>query len=249
VVTGSVAEPVHVRYTEGVTLGFLVLRNLNGQPLAYGELNQVANGADGIVTDDLRFRFKDGSVFQEITKFTQRGEFRLVSDHVLQKGPVFQHESETWIDAADNNVKIRTVENGKEKETTKHLDLPSDVANGLLFTLVKNLDPNAAETSVSMVAASTSPRLLTLNIVPAQGRTVRVGSIKHEARHYMVKVKINGVAGVLAPLVGKQPPDIHIWIVKSEVPTFVEFVGPMTADSPVWRIQLTAPRPGSSALK
>jgi hypothetical protein len=35
----SVAEPIHVRYLEGVTLGFLVLRNQNGQALAYGELN------------------------------------------------------------------------------------------------------------------------------------------------------------------------------------------------------------------
>jgi hypothetical protein len=247
--SGSVAEPVHVRYMEGVTLGFLVLRNQNGQPLAYGELNQVANTTDGIVTDDLHFRFKDGSSFQEVTKFTQRGEFHLVSDHILQKGPAFQHESETWIDIPDGSVRARTVENGKEKETTKHFDLPADVSNGLLFTLVKNLDPNASETTVSMVAASKSPRLLTLNITPAQGKTVRVGSIKHEARHFIVKIKINGVAGVLAPLVGKQPPDIHLWIVKSEVPTFVEFLGPLTPDSPVWHIQLTAPQYGSSISK
>jgi hypothetical protein len=120
-------------------------------------------------TDDLRFRFKDGSSFQEITKFTQHGEFHLVSDHVLQKGPAFPRQSETWIDVAGGNVKVTTMENGKEKETTKHLDLPSDVSNGLLFTLVKNIDPSAAETTLSMVAASTSPRLLTLNILPGTG--------------------------------------------------------------------------------
>ena len=47
----------------------------------------------------------------------------------------------------------------------------------------------------------------------------------------------------MAPLVGKQPPDIHIWIVKSEAPTFLEFEGPLSQDSPVWRIELTAPEP------
>jgi hypothetical protein len=81
--TLSGADPVHVHYAEGVTLGFLVLRSLTGQPLAYGELDQVVNTSAGLVTDDLHFRFKDGSWFQEITKFTQRDEFNLVSDHVV----------------------------------------------------------------------------------------------------------------------------------------------------------------------
>ena len=59
------AEPIPVRHVEGVTLGFLVLRNLDGEPLAYGELKQVVNGEgvngnDELVMDDLQFRFKDG---------------------------------------------------------------------------------------------------------------------------------------------------------------------------------------------
>lgn len=239
----SSADPVHVRYLEGVTLGFLVLRNTAGQALAYGELSQVVNPSDGVVTDDLHFRFKDSSWFQEITKFSQRGEFRLVSDHVLQKGPSFKQEIETWIDASTGGVKVRTVEKGTDKVTTKHLNLPADAANGLLFTIVKNLDPQG-ETSVSMVATSTSPRLVTLNISPAPGKTVRIGPIRHQALHYLVKVKINGIAGVVAPILGKQPPDINLWVVKSGAPTFFEFEGPLTPDSPVWRIQLTAPQAG-----
>lgn len=234
------ADPVRVRYLEGVTLGFLVLRSTAGQPLAYGELSQVVNASDGVVTDDLHFRFKDGSSFQETTKFTQRGQFRLVSDHVMQKGPSFKQESETWIDAATGDVKVRTVEKGADKITTKHLDLPADVANGLLFILMKNVDPGAG-TSLSMVAAAGTPRLVTLNISSAAGKTVTAGSIKHQALHYLVKIKINGIAGVVAPIIGKQPPDINIWVVKSGAPTFVEFEGPLSSDSPVWRIQLTAP--------
>jgi hypothetical protein len=31
------------------------------------------------------FQFKDGSVYEEIMKFTQRGKFRLVSDQVEQR--------------------------------------------------------------------------------------------------------------------------------------------------------------------
>jgi hypothetical protein len=76
-----------------------------------------------------------------------------------------------------------------------------------------------------------------------------VGLITHPAQHYVVKVKIQGVAGVIAPLVGKQPPDIHIWIVKSEAPTFIEMEGPLSQDSPVWRIEVTAPEPDSPKVE
>lgn len=55
--------------------------------------------------------------------------------------------------------------------------------------------------------------------------------------------------GVIAPIVGKQPPDIDIWIAKSEAPTFIEFDGPLSEDSPVWRMDLTAPDPDSPKVK
>ena len=61
---------------------------------AYGDWKQVLK-LDGLVVGDLRFRFKDGSLYEEITKFTQRGKFRLVSDQVVQKGPSFKQQSES----------------------------------------------------------------------------------------------------------------------------------------------------------
>jgi hypothetical protein len=249
-VVKTLAEPVPVRHIEGVAFGFLVLRNLDGQPIAYGDLKQVVKS--GIVTDDLQVHFKDGSFYEEITKFTQHGEFRLVSDQVMQKGPSFKQETESWIDAATGKITVRTVEKGKdedkEKQTSKQLALPADVSNGLLFTLVKNLDPSA-ETTVSMVAASRKPRLVKLHIVPGPEKTIKVGLVTYKAQHYIVKTKIEGAAGVIAPLVGKQPPDIHIWIVKSEAPTFVEFEGPLCEDGPIWRIEMAAPEPDSPKAK
>jgi hypothetical protein len=236
------ADPVRVRYIEGVTLGFLVLEDMGGKALAYGELNQVVSRKDGVVTDDLRFQFKDGSSYHEVTKFTQEDEFRLVSDHVVQKGAAFKQNSDILIEAATGTITIKTSKDGKEQVDSKHLDLPPDVCNGLLFTLVKNLDPAAAETTVTMVAPSTTPRLVKLTIVPAAGTTIGVGLMKHKAEHYIVRFKIGGVAGIVAHLVGKQPPDMHIWVVKSEAPTFVQSEGPLYEDGPVWRIRLTAPR-------
>jgi hypothetical protein len=155
---------------------------------------------------------------------------------------------ESWIDAAAGKVTVQIVEKGKEKRTTKRLNLPADVSNGLLFTLVKNVNPSA-ETTVSMVAASSNPRLVNLNIVAAQEKTIKVGALTHRAQHYIIKTKIGGAAGVIAAVIGKQPPDVHIWILKSEAPTFVEFEGPVSEDSPIWRIEMTAPEPDAPAAK
>src|SRR5262249_51787382 len=153
----------------------------------YGELNQIASGKDGIVTDELRFRFKDGSSYQETTKFTQREEFRLVSDHVVLKGPAFKQNFDMTIEPASGTVTVKTLDKGKEHEDSKHFDLTPDLANGLLFTLTKNLDPVAADASLTMVAPSTNPRLVKLSIVPGTPTTMGVGLIKHKAEHYIVK--------------------------------------------------------------
>jgi hypothetical protein len=242
------AEPVQVRYVEGVTLGFLVLENKSGETLAYGELDQIS-GKDGVVTSDLRFKFKDGSSYQSITKFTQKDEFRLLSNRIVQKGPAFKQNSDILIEAASGKVTVKTFSKGKEQETSKHLDLPPDVSNGLLLTLVKNLDPAGGETDVTMVAPSTTPRLLKLTIMPGASTTMGVGLVKHKAAEYIVKFKIGGVAGVVAPLVGKQPPDLHIWVVKSEAPTFVQSEGALYEGGPIWRIRLTAPRQSPGKAK
>src|SRR6266403_5898815 len=86
------AESVVVRYPEGVSHGFLVLRTLEGTTIADGESTQVAQGDR--VTNRMWFKFTDGSIYEQTTIFSQRGTFRLVSDHVLQKGPTFKRPME-----------------------------------------------------------------------------------------------------------------------------------------------------------
>lgn len=244
--TLAAAEPVPVRHVEGVTFGFLLLKTLHGEVLAHGEWKQVVTPDDPVVMSDLQFRFQDGSFYREITKFTQKGVFRLVSDQVIEKGPAFKHDSETWVDAASGNVTAKTTTNGKEKTVTKHLGIPNDAANGLLFILAKNLNPSASQTVLSMVAASDKPRVVKLEITPAQEKTVHEGPLSYKAQHYVVHIKIPGAAGVVAPLLGKKPPDLHLWTLKSEAPTFIEFEGPLGEDTPVWRIELAAPETGAS---
>jgi len=117
-----IAEQIPVRYTEGVTHGFLLLRTQEGEVIAHGELNQVAR--NGRVTNHLVFRFKDGSSHEETTIFAQRGNFRLISNRVVQKGPSFKNDSDTFIEASQGQVTISFSDDGKEKVVRKRLALP-----------------------------------------------------------------------------------------------------------------------------
>ena len=57
----------------------------------------------------------------------------------------------------------------------------------------------------------------------------------------VVKVKIGGVAGAIAHLMGKQPPDTQTWMLADGAPAFVRSDGPLSGDSPVLRIELAVP--------
>jgi hypothetical protein len=237
---GLLAEEVTVRYPEGVSHGFLVLRTLNGKPIADGESTQVAR--DDRVTSRMRFRFKDGSIYEETTVFSQRGTFRLLSDHVVQKGPEFKRPMETSIDPTAGQVTVRyTDDDSKKKILTERLKLPPDLANGMLFTLLKNIHPSVPKTTVSYVAATPKPRLVNLEIIPQGQETFSIGSYRHKAIHYLVKAKIGGVTGLIASLVGKQPPNTQVWVLGDDAPAFVKSEGPFCGDGSIWRIELAIP--------
>src|SRR5437868_13649336 len=120
---------------------------------------------------------------------------------------------ETTLDASTGQVNVRyTDEDGKEKTINERVDMPADLANGLLITLVKHIQPTAPETTVSFVATTPNPRLVKLVIVPQGEESLSHGTIKLKAMHYAVKVNIGGMAGLLAHLLGKQPPETQIWV-------------------------------------
>ena len=232
------ADPIPVRYNEGLTHGFLVLQTLEEKTIADGQMTQVAQGDR--VKQHLKFRFKDGSSYEETTIFSQRGHFRLLSDHLVQRGPSFKIPMETSIDASTGQVTVCYTENGKNEVLTEQLELPSDISNGMIFTLMKNIQPNVPRTTVSMLVTTPKPRLVKLAIVPEGNEPFSIGNFQHEAMRYVLKIEIGGVAGFLANLFGKQPPDMHVWVIGGEAPAFVKSEGAFYADGPIWRIQLAS---------
>jgi len=63
----------------------------------------------------LVFHFKDGSIYQETTVFSQRERFRLLSDHLVQRGPSFKQQMETSIDVSTGDVSVRYTDDAKKR--------------------------------------------------------------------------------------------------------------------------------------
>jgi hypothetical protein len=234
------AAPVAVRYKEGLLHGFLVLTTLDGTAIAEGDLMQVPHG--NRITSHLIFRFRDGSRQEETAIFSQRSTFRLLSYHMVQKGPAFPHATDLTIAPSTGQVTVQyTDDDGKEKTASERMKLPPDLSNGLVLTLLKNRPADAPSLELSMVVPTPKPRLVKLTISSPGKDPFTLAGAPREAQHYVIKIQIGGIAGLVAPLLGKQPPDGHIWILGGESPTFVKSESIAFLGGPVWRIELVAP--------
>jgi len=245
-----VGEPVRVRHSEGLVHGFLTLKTLDGTMLADGDLLQSAVGSR--VTSRLVFHFKDGSLHDETAVFSQRQQFHLISDHLVQKGPAFPRPIDMTIDAVSGKVTVKyTEDKGEQKVATEQMKLPPDLANGVVMTLLKNANAAAPPKSVGLVAATPKPRLVKLDVSSAGEEPFSTGTAGRKATHYILHVDIGGLSGMIAPLVGKQPPDSHVWILGGDTPAFVKAEQPFFLGGDVWRIELVSPawpkNPGPAA--
>jgi len=234
------ATPVAVLYREGLLHGFLTLKTLDGTLIAEGDVIQVPHG--NRITTRITFRFKDGSRQEETAIFSQRGNFRLLSYHLVQKGPAFQHATEVTIALSTGQVTIQyTDDDGKDKTVSERMKLPPDLANGLVLTLLKNLPPDSPPIELTMLVATPKPRLVKLAVSSAGKDPFTLSGAPREALHFVIKFQIGGIAGLVAPLLGKQPPDSHIWVLGGEAPTFVKSESIAYLGGPIWRVELVAP--------
>ena len=235
---GSKAPPppsLPLRSKEGGARGFLEIRTPEGKVLAAGDLIQTARG--NRVTSRLTFHYADGSVDDETTVFSQDKTFHLISDHHIQKGPTFPHPYDTMVDVPAQQVHMHDLEKGEEK--TEHVDMPPDLANGLVFTIIKNLSGSSPQIEVPFL--SSKARMVKVDISAEGEDPFKIGVRTYQAKRFVAKVKIGGVSGVVAPMVGKQPKDSHMWLVPGPVPAIVRVDAPMYDDGPMWSIQLVNP--------
>ncbi len=236
----AAAEPIKVRHPEGTLHGFLALTTEQGQVLAIGDLIEMVRGDR--VTSHLTFHFKDGSLDDETTVYTQRGVFRLISDHHIQRGPYFPHPIDMMIDVVKGIVVTRSPgKDGKDESATDRIKMPANLYNGLVTPVIKNVSPDAGETKVSMIVSTPKPRLVTLVIMPMAPQTFYLAGSPRKSSVYEIKIELGGIAGVIAPVIGKQPPNISMEILGGELPAFLRETGPLFEGGAVLSISLIGP--------
>jgi len=234
------AAPVAMRFPEGPAHGFVDLSDpATGKVLAHGELIQWLDRK--VVVSRLVFRFADGSLYDETVRFAQRPTFRLLSYELTQKGPSFAEETEIEFDRSGRYRASVTPHGEEEKRAEGTTEIPDDVSNGLTSVLAKNL-PKGTSASTHLMTFLPEPMALDLDITPEGADIYWVGGAASEATRFHIKPKVPGVKGVLASIVGKEPPEVRMWIAPEPAPVLVRFEGALFVDGPPWRIELAAPR-------
>lgn len=236
----GVAEQIPVLERQGAEHGFLVLQDENGKDIAVGD--QVSDWRGKMIRSRLTFHFEDGSIDDDTTVYRQGSVFQLLYDHHVQKGPSFNKPIDVTIDVPHSQVTwIEHSDKGDQKKQ-EHMTLPADLANGMIALIVENFPAKAGQMQVSYLSSESKPRIVKLVVTRDGSDKVLIGTSGRRAERFNVHVNIGGIAGMLAQVVGEQPPDFKLWVLDGNVPTFVKMEGPMFLKGPVWKINLTAPK-------
>ena len=237
------AAPIAVRFPEGMTHGFLLVRSSSGEIIGQGEMTQVVKEGD-LVDSHLVFTFKDGSLHDEKVTFSQRHVFSMLRYHLIQRGPSFPDQIDVSIDRGTTEYKVRskTGEDGKEEVLAGTFTLPKDVYNGIFVTMLLNL-PKGTSQTVNFLAFTPTPEIIHLELQIMGEHPVRIGDLSRKAVHYVFKPDVGMIREMIGKATGRLPAHFQYdcWILADEVPSFVQFEGPLQVMGPILRIELVSP--------
>jgi hypothetical protein len=226
------AQPISVRHTQRPTHRFMVARSEAGKIIASCEFSQVVQGDE--VTMRLTYKFVDGSIDDETTTYRQQGRFRLVRNHHIQKGPFFVKPVDFIVEAATGVAISRTSDkNGNIHVESHHIDLPDDLANGFVGTLLLNAPQNTKPFRVGILAPVGGGRLIRILISPEGVQPFHTTGQTLKAAVFRIHPELGGVVGVIAQLIGLQPKDVMVWVLEGEEPAVVRIVGQLGGYGPV----------------
>ncbi len=238
------SAPVSVRFPEGLSHGFLLVRSAAGEVVGHGELTQIVKEG-GVAESRLVFRFKDGSLHDEKVAFSQQRVFTMIRYQLTQRGPSFPEQMDVVVDRGTSSyeVRARALEDGTEKVLSGDIDVPKDAYNGMIITTLLNL-PRGANETVNVLAFMPEPTAIALELTLVGERVIRVGDQSRKAWQYAFKPEIGLMKKLLGTILGKLPVDFHYdcYILADEVPSFVRFEGPLQPMGPILSIELISPQ-------
>ena len=228
----ALAEQIPVKYIQRPMHRFMVTRAQDGTNLATGEFSQVVQGNE--VTMRMIYRFVDGSIDDETTTYVQQGTFRLIQAHHIEKGPFFSRPIDFTVDATKGLATSRTTDsNGRIRVETKRINIPKDLSNGMVGTLLLNVPSNTAPFRVGMLAPVGGGRLIQLLISSEGEQTVHLSGLTLPATVFRIHPELGGFVGFIARLLGLQPKDVTVWILKGDEPAVAVIVGQLGGNGPV----------------
>lgn len=210
----------------------MVARSDTGKIIAQVEFTQAVQGNE--VTMRLTYHFVDGSIDDETTTYRQQGTFQLVRDHHIQRGPFFARPIDFAVEADSGTATSRTTgRNGKARVQSGHIDLPGDLANGFVGTLLINVPPNTAPFRVGILAPIGSGRLIQILVSPVDEQPFQLAGRTLKATVFRIHPELGGIVGLIAQLLGIQPKDVMVWVLEGDQPRVVRIVGQLGGYGPV----------------
>jgi hypothetical protein len=226
------AEQISVKHIQLPRHEFMVARSETGQIIARVEFTETVEGDE--VTMRLIYHFVDGSIDDETTTYRQQGTFQLIRNHHIQKGPFFARPVDFAVEAATGIATTRAADkNGTIHVESEHMDLPDDLANGFVGTLLLNVPHNTAPFRVGILAPVFGGRLIRILISPDGEQPFQKAGQTVKATVFRIHPELGGILGWLAELLGLQPKDVMVWIMEGEQPAVVRIVGQLGGFGPV----------------
>ena len=236
----TAAEPVRVRHLQGDLHAFLLVHDEDGKLVGTADEVNVAVGR--VWRSRLTIRFQDGSVDDDTATYRQSPTLRLLTDRHVQRGPSFPKPSDVSLDTVSGTVIFRDLTKGSADVSTEHMDLPADLGNGIMPMVLENMPRGDGELKVHYLVLAPKPRLVALAIHPDGVAEYRVGGTGRQASRYQMHVDIGGIEGVLAPLLGKQPPDMAAWLSAGDAPTLLRLHLFLYLGGPMLNLELASPQ-------
>ena len=97
---------------------------------------------------------------------------------------------------------------------------------------------------MSVLAFTPAPQVIKVQLRARDEQPVHIGDLSRKATQYVFTPQVGMFREFVGKATGKLPAQFHYtcWILVDEVPSFVQFEGPLQLMGPIMRIELVSPR-------
>src|SRR5439155_1347423 len=108
---------------------------------------------------------------------------------------------------------------GDDKPTEDSIELPENLHHVITGNILKNLAPGASAAG-HMLAFTPKPYRLDTTLRAEGKDKFFAGDVARTATRYLLKMELRGVTGVVASILGKDPPQVRYWSSTGAAPGF-----------------------------